>query len=90
MIELPEDKFKSSPGDLSTFMDSWVYQDFQKEITIRIHRLLIELEDGELHRSGRYYDLLRGGIRNLREMQQIFIDIKNAKEDDLERETNEA
>lgn len=82
-----EDKFTSSPEEIASFMKTSVYEDFLKEISIRVTMRRNELEDGELIGTGRHYDLIRGGLKTLREMEDVFQTIMFASEADMRKES---
>ena len=70
----------SSVGQFDGFIASSLYKDFCTELDVRIDRLIAKLEDENLEHNGRYYDLLRGGIKNMRQMKGIFQDLMHGKE----------
>lgn len=76
-MEEPNNNFEilSTEGELRGFVDSSMYKDFVSELDVRIHELVMNLEDSELSHTGRFYDLLRGGIKNMRQMKDIFEDL---------------
>lgn len=77
------DEFKSSPEEFYSFMKTSIYHDFINELNIRIKALTDELIDDEQEHAGRSYDLFRGGLKNMKQMKDIFNDMALAKEADM-------
>ena len=80
------DEFKSSPEEFRSFMQTSVFTDFKNELDIRINMLTSKLDDEDMEYNGRHYDLFRGGIRNMKQMKDIFTDMALAKESDMRKE----
>ena len=70
-------KVNSSKGEVATFLDSTLHQDFQRELNLRIEILTGMLEDPDLVYTGRDYDVFRGGKRAFTEIRNLFEDIYN-------------
>ena len=76
----------STEGELRGFIESSMYKDFSNELDIRIAALLEMLTDENLQGTGRFYDLTRGGIKNLRQMKDVFEDLLYGRVSQDERE----
>lgn len=63
-----------------------MYTDLMNELDNRIEALTILLRDEDLVKTGRDYDLYRGGLKNMEQMKTIFHDLMNNKITDLEKE----
>ena len=79
------DEIRSSSGEFKIFTESSVYTDFQNELDIRIKMLRDLMEDPDMKHTGRDYDVFRGGLKNLRQMKEIFTDLYENKKEDEER-----
>lgn len=80
----------TSPGTIEQFMTGTIYLDFIGELNIRIKcfRDMLELSEDEIKAQGLTSDMLRGGIKNARQMKGIFQDIMNNAERDQENDDN--
>jgi len=84
-----EERIISSAGDIKVFIESSIHNDFIHELNIRIEKLQDLLYDPEQDYNGRDYDVFRGGMRNLREMKEIFNDLHRAKLDEQTEKTGD-
>lgn len=82
MVEERDYKPRSSPGIIDEFMKSVLYGDFVAEVELRIEKLRDLLEEA----SSKGFLEVQGGIRFARQVLDIFEDLKNARESDLEEE----
>ena len=79
------DTILSTPTEIERFTHSTLHKDYQNEIDLRIAYLTYLLDDLECQFTGRFYDMFRGGKRNLLEMKLLFTEmIKNKTSDELE------
>jgi len=76
----------SSPNDINSFMQSSVYVDYLYELEIRISETIGLLEDDMSQYTGRDYDKFRGRLKNLKEMKDLFINMHEAKLDEMTKE----
>ncbi len=70
----------SEADEFARFIEGSLHRDFINELNVRIHQLNELLEDEDLQWSGRHYDLFRGGIKNMRQMKEIFHGLRENKE----------
>ena len=77
---------ESSPRAIEEFMKTTVYKDFLHEIFLRAEKLTELLLDEGVQYSQRDYDRFRGGITNLTQMGDIFMNLLDNKTTDLENE----
>lgn len=77
-------EYLSSPQQMEDFKRTTIYVDFINELKVRIEMLRDQLEEtgytdneGKQHTyKGSDYDLFRGGITNMRQMVDIFDNMK--------------
>lgn len=81
-----DSEIRSSVEEFNAFINSSVHQDFLAELNVRIEYLTGLVVDLDLAATGRDYDMFRGGIKNLREMREIFTQLRDNKSDDMSRE----
>ncbi len=97
-------EYTSTPGMIDDFIKSPVYADFMAELKIRISMLRDQLEStgwtetikmGDDTKSithdykGKDYDIFRGGIENMRQMEYIFQTIRDNISDDNEAQVED-
>lgn len=70
-------KVNSSLHEISSFIETELHADFQREISLRIENLNTLLSDQDLKYTGRDYDVFRGGIRAFTEVLNIFKDMQS-------------
>lgn len=79
-------KPKASPEMYAEFMKTVIFHDFQEELKVRIEDLrdLLEMPESELSRS---HESIRGATLCIRQMFNVFNDLKqNAEEDQLRKD----
>lgn len=84
LIPVPDDDMllvNSSIADITAFMKSALYQDYLRELAIRISLIDAALYDPDLEFTGRHYDLFRGVKQNLLDSKDLFINMLNALKD---------
>lgn len=81
---------KSSAGEINSFMESSLHEDFLSELDFRIALYKEYLVDSNVELSGREYDVLRGFVTNLRHTKDVFNMLYEAKgEKEAEETINE-
>lgn len=71
----------SSPEQIQGFIESSVHQDFINELIVRIERMREAYDDGVVNK----YHETRGGIAALEQTIDIFVHMRDNKEEDLKR-----
>ncbi|MCP3684324.1 MAG: hypothetical protein GY861_16725 [bacterium] len=74
--------------DVKFFLNSALYQDYLREIDVRLDETTHLLDDFEGVYTGRDYDKFRGRKRNLLELRELFQDIYNGLQEVREAEEN--
>lgn len=77
---MEEKKIRATLEQLEQFMASTVFLDYCDELDNRIEMLTNMLIDDSLEYTGRFYDQLRGGIKNMSQMKMLFEDLKHNKQ----------
>lgn len=90
---------KSSPNNINSFMETVLYKDYLNEIDLRLEESieLVLQPEATLNLTGLTGDIIKGRIKNLREMKTVFEDILNIslelinnKDEDKEEEPNDS
>jgi hypothetical protein len=71
---------ESTIMELDEFMQTPVYRDYLKELSLKIDMLNDALADVNLECTGRHYDLFRGGLKNANELMGVFEMMRDNKE----------